>query len=234
LRENAAVTRQIYLLSTTRRQHVFRMSVDQPDPCLTWTEPVPASAEETEALADSLRQAAGKARHPKSLYKFEVTLRERTDAGSGGKSEFHQLDLGLLDRRLTISAVDAGSHVLPVKARVLGEVNFLAGAPDGRLDLGDSFPRDQDRTKVVDLAAERPGLGLAVSTAETTPDYLKVRLEKIDGQSQWRLRVTVPKGRLIGALPPNSAVVLTTTGPNPRKLRIPVRGTAYDSGGPQI
>lgn len=236
LRENGEAKREIYLLSSTRRQLVLRFSVDHPDPCLTWTEPVPASAEEVNALSEFVVKNGGTNRRPKSLYKFEVSLRERTEAESAGKTQFHQLDLGLLDRRLNIEAIGAGSHALPVKARVLGEVNFLSGAPDGRLDLGDSFPADEDRTKDVILVADRPGLGLTLSTAETTPNYLKARLdaiEKIDGRNKWRLRVTVPKGH-VGALPANSAVILTTSGPNPRKLRIPVRGAAYDSGVPRI
>ena len=81
--------------------------------------------------------------------------------------------------------------------------------------------------------AERPGLELSV--AEVVPNYLQVKLEPAEpimGQKQWRLRVTVPKGALYGSLPEASAVVLTTAGPHPRRLRIPVRGTAFESGTP--
>jgi hypothetical protein len=237
LRENGEAAREIYLVSTTRRQLVFRFAVDHPDPCLTWTEPVPASDEEVNALSEFVVKNGGTNRRPKSLYKFQVSLRERTEAQSGGKSQFHQLDLGLLDHRLGIEAIGAGKHVLPVKARVLGDVDLLSGAPDGRLDLGDSFAKDQDRTKDVVIVADRPGLNLTLSTAETTPNYLKVKLEpleQIDGRNRWRLWVTVPKGKLVGALPAKSEVILTTSGPNPRKLRIPVRGQAYDSGGNRI
>ena len=140
-------------------------------------------------------------------------------------------------RRLTVKAVEAGSVNLMVRARVLGDVTFGEGAPDGRVDLGNSFPVDQDRTKDVRLVAERPGLDMKLVDGETVPNYLKVRLdplEKIDGRQHWRLRVTVPKGSLYGALPPNSAVILTTTEAHPRRLRIPVRGMTYDSGEPRI
>ena len=105
------------------------------------------------------------------------------------------------------------------------------------MDLGRSFPADQDRSHDVVLLADSPGLDLSLAAAETTPNYLKVKLDRldpIDGRNQWRLRVTLPKGSLFGALPENSGVVLTTTGPNPRRLRIPVRGMTYDSGGPRI
>ena len=69
---------------------------------------------------------------------------------------------------------------------------------------------------------------------DTTPAYLKVKLDPlapIDGRNHWRLRVTVPKGSVYTAIPEGSAVVLTTGGTNPRRLRIPIRGIAYDRGG---
>ena len=237
LRENGEARRVLYLLSTTRRDVVYRVSINHPDPCVTWTEPVPASAEEVRSLSDFFNQPGRPVRRLKSVYRFEVSVRERTESEAGGKKQFHQLDLGLLDRRLTVSAVDGGSHQVALKARVLGEIDFLSGAKDGRVDLGSAFPADQDWTKDVVLVADRPGLDLALAAAETTPNYLKVRLEPlkpIEGRNQWRLRVTVPRGSLYGALPETSAVVLTTTGPNPRRLRIPVRGMTYDSGGPRI
>jgi hypothetical protein len=120
---------------------------------------------------------------------------------------------------------------------VLGDINFLTGAPDGRVDLGNAFPADQDWTKDVVLLAERTGLDLTLDAAATTPNYLNVKLEPlppIDGRNHWKLRVTVPKGSLFTALPADSAVVLTTTGPSPRRLRIPVRGMAVDRGGPRF
>ena len=235
LRENGAVQRVVYLISTTRRHLLYSVTTDHPDPCVTWTDPVPAPAEEVQAVTEFMNQPGRAVRRPKSVYRMEVAVRERTEAG--GSKPFHQLDLGQLDRRLTVSAADAGSINLSVRARVLGDVHFLAGASDGRVDLGTSFPVDQDRTKEVVLVAERPGLDLKLIEGETNPNYLKVKLEpleKIDGRNQWRLRVTVPKGSLYGALPPNSAVILTTTDPTPRRLRIPVRGMTYDSGGPRI
>lgn len=237
LRENGEGKRVVYLMSTTRRHLLYSLSTDRPDPCVTWTDPAPASTEEIQSLSDYFSQSGRPVRRLKSVYKLEVTVRERTETEAGGKKQFHQLDLGLLDRRLTVSAVDGGSFNLAVRARVLGDVSFLDGAPDGRVDLGNSFPVDQDRTKTVVLVAERADLNLKLAEAETTPNYMKVKLdplEKFDGRNQWRLRVTVPKGSLYGALPPNSAVILTTAGPNPRRLRIPVRGMTYDSGGPRI
>lgn len=234
LRENSEARRTVYMASTTRTQFVYRVATDRPDPCVIWTEPAPASAEEVQALSDFFNQPGRPNRRIRSVYKFEVTVRERCETDAGGKKELHQLDLGLLDRQLMLTAVGGGSERLSIRGRVLGDISFLPGAPDGRVDLGSAFPADEDRTKELVLVAERPGIDLALAAAETFPNYLKVRLdplEKIEGRSQWRLRVTVPKGQLYGSLPQNSGVVLTTGGPNPRRLRIPVRGMSYSSGG---
>jgi len=226
----------VFLFSYTRRQLVYSVSADHPDPCVTWTEPAPASEDEVRALGEFMGRE-GKTVRPKSVYKTVVTVRERVEVEADGKRQLRQLDLGVLERPLVITAVDGGTVRPILRGRVLGDVTFLDGAPDGRVDLGRAFPADQDRTQDVRLVAEAPGLDLTLAAAETTPNYLKVkldRLEPIEGRNHWRLRVTVPKGSLFGALPEASGVILTTTGPNPRRLRIPVRGMTYDSGGPRI
>ena len=230
LRENAAVTRTVYLVSPTRRHILFTTETSHADPCVTWTDPAPAAPDEVQALGDFLSRD-GNQRRPRAVYRMDVTVRERAQATDGGRTQVRQLDLGLLDQRLTVKGVNAGAVDLQLRARVLGEIAFL-GATEGRVELGTSFPADQDHTRDIGLVAERTGLDLTVG--EVTPNYLKVKLEPlapIDGRKQWRLRVTVPKNSLFGMLPENSAVVLTTAGPNPRRLRIPVRGTSYDTGG---
>lgn len=232
LRENGEVKRTLFLVSATRKTHIFSVAIDHPDPCITWTDAVPATPEEVQSLLDIIPKE-GSARRPKSVYKVVVTVRERTEWEVDGQKRFHQMDLGLIDRKLTITAVNGGSGVLALKGRILGDVSFLSGTVDGRIDLGNSFPADQDWTKDVALLSERMGIDLTLDGAATTPAYLKVKLEPlapIEGRNQWRLRVTVPKGSVYSAIPEGSAIVLTTTGPNPRRLRIPIRGIAYDRG----
>jgi hypothetical protein len=188
-------------------------------------------------MNDYFNQPGQPIRFPKCTYKMEIAVAERSESTIDGKKVRHQLDLGPFERQLKITGVDAGTMTVPVRGRVLGDVRFLSGAPDGKIDLGSSFPSTADRSSDVDLVAERPGLGLAISANETIPNFLKVKLEPLeplDGLNHWRLRVTVPKGSLLGALPPDSVIVLTTTDPTPRKLRLPVRGMTYDSGGPRF
>ena len=118
---------------------------------------------------------------------------------------------------------------------MFGELTILSGAESGKVELGNSFPADRDQSKTVILVADRPGLELTLAAEETTPNYLKVQLDQLEplaGRKQWRLKITVPKGSLYGALPDTSAVILKTN--TPRRFRLPVRGMTYDSGGPRL
>jgi hypothetical protein len=232
----AVVRQDIFLTSTTRAHLLANIASEPSDACISWTEPVPASAAELESLQDYMK-AEDKARRLKSVYKVQVTIRERVETDIGGKKEIHALDLGLLERKYTVSTVDGGAMSVTIKGRVLGEVTLLGGAENGRIELGNSFPADQDKTRNVVLLAEREGLELSLSEAEIIPNFLKVKLEplpQLGGRNQYRLSVTVPKFSVIGVLPENSAVVLKTNGPNPRRFRIPVKGMTFDSGGPRL
>ena len=51
--------------------------------------------------------------------------------------------------------------------------------PDGRIDLGNSFPASEDRTRDVILVADRPGLDLSVSTADTRPARVSIPVTRV-------------------------------------------------------
>jgi hypothetical protein len=237
LRENSVVSHTIYLGSATRHYLVPSLSIGKPDPCITWTDPVRASDDELASVNEQLRASAAHLKGVRTLYKMQITVKERVEIMDGEKKQLRQLDLGPLDRKLVVSSAEAGNWSLSLRGRVLGDVTVQGGAEGGRIDLGDSFPADQDRSRDVILVAERAGLDLTLLDGEITPNYLKVKFEPLDtveGRKKWRLRVTVPKGTLYGALPDTSGVVLQTNDPIPRRFRIPVRGMTYDSGGPRL
>jgi hypothetical protein len=236
LRENGAVKQTIYLASFTRPYVLYALESERPTPCISWTDVVPATEEEFLSLIAHARGADNTIRRVKSLYKVEVTVRERAEVSTDGKKEVHQLDLGPIDRKLKFAGVEAGSWNLTIRGRVLGEITMLH-AEDGRIDLA-TFSSDLGASRDITLFADRAGLDLSLLETETRPNFLQVRLEKRkdldDGRKQWLLRVTVPKGALHGSLPESSSVVLQTKGANPRRLRIPVRGLTFDSGKPQL
>jgi hypothetical protein len=167
---------------------------------------------------------------------MDIVVRERAEVTDGGKKQIHHLDLGPIDRKLTVSSAGAGSWSMAISGRVLGDVNVLGDSDGGRINLG-NFPADQDKSGSVVLLAERSGLDLTLIESETHPNYVKVKLEPAEplgDRRQWRLRVTIPKGSLYGAMPESSGIILKTNDPVPRRFRIPIRGMTYDSGGPRL
>jgi hypothetical protein len=237
LHENGVYKQTVYFGSATRPVLVMSIEGEVNDPCITWSEPVPASDQELLSLREFISRGEHPMRRIKTLYKTEVTVRERLEVDTEGKKELRQLDLGAFERKYTATAANAGNWALRVRGRVLGDVTFPTGAENGRIELGTSFPADQDRTRDVSILADRPGLDLTLVDAETVPNYLKAKLdlvEQIGGRNRYRLRVTVPKNTLFGALPENSVIVLKTNSTVPRRLRLPVRGMTFDSGGPRL
>ena len=148
-------------------------------------EAVPATPEEFKALLIRSPKKGAAPQAEERFIRWKSRVR-RTGRKSriDGKKQLHQLDLGLVDRRLTVSAVNGGSISMGLKGRVLGDVSFLSGSIDGRIDLG-TVPSTR-LTKDVVLLAERPNLDLTLDTAATNPSFLKVKLESlppIDGRN---------------------------------------------------
>lgn len=237
LRENSEVRHELFLASSTRPQFLYQISTAKPDPCVTWSEIVRATEAEVTAFEEFSRSKENSVSRLRSLYKVVVTVRERTELMVDGKKQFHQLNLGVFEQKLTIAGVNAGSVRMTLKGRVLGDVTILSGAENGKVDLGNSIPSDQDKSRDIILSADYAGLDLTLLEKEINPNYLKVKLEAlplVDGRKQWRLRVTVPKGSLFGSLPENSGVVLQTNSPTPRRFTIPIKGMTFDAGGPRL
>ena len=163
-----------------------------------------------------------------SGYIGTITVHER-------RSDKEQLDLGPIRRRLElVSDPDVGSLSVMLAGEVKGEV-MLAGAADKtRLALG-AFPSHAGVKKQFFLVSERPGVELLNEVQLEPPERgtIQVKLEKdasgsTPERTQWSLWVQVPPGRVAGALPRDTAVVLTIKGDPPRRIRIPVSGVAFN------
>jgi len=237
LRENSEARQELFMASSTRAQFLYQLNTLKEDPCVTWSQVVPATEEEVASFERFSRGKENSFSRLRSLYKVVVTVRERMEVVVDGKKNFHQLDLGVLEQKLTIEGVNAGTLKVLLKGRVLGDVTILSGAESGKVDLGNAIRADQDNSRDIILSADRPGLDLTLLKKEVSPNYLKVKLEPleiVDGRKKWRLRLTIPKESLYGSLPENSGVILQTNSPTPRRLTIPVRGMAYDAGGQKL
>ena len=150
LRENGVVKEVLYLASYTRAYALYTITAEHPTSCISWTDAVPATQDEIDDFNEFLRGKDNKLLHVQGLYKIEITVRERTNFERSGNKEFHQLDLGPLDQRFTVAAVDAGHWPLTLTGRVLGEVTVLSGADGGRIDLGNAIAADQGRKQARD------------------------------------------------------------------------------------
>jgi hypothetical protein len=237
IRERGTAKGDLYCASYTRESlaisTLFGAPREEDEPCITWTRAVAASAEEFNDFREFIGNEKNGKRKLKCLYKMTVTVNERVEIDRDGQKVLRQLELGPIDRKLKIMAAQASERFVDIGGRVIGDISVLVGAELGRIDLGNSFTPDQDHTRDLTLVAERPGLDVKLLDAETFPTYLRVKLEPlpdVSGRKQWRLRVTVPKGKLYGALPASSVIVLQTNDPQPRRVRLPVRGMTYDTG----
>jgi hypothetical protein len=110
-----------------------------------------------------------------------------------------------------------------VRATVAGPVALAGGGTD--INLG-SFRHQAGAAETVVLTTDRPDAALEVVPGAARPDFLGVTLKKLPdaaGRGQWQLTLRVPPGRLQGELT-DGMVVLELKGPNPQRIRIPVRG----------
>ncbi|MEZ6143226.1 MAG: hypothetical protein R3B84_21890 [Zavarzinella sp.] len=228
-----------YCWSLTRRNLVLDVNFTNPahvgNPCVTMTQPEPASEAEYRSLVEFLREKKLTATDPQSLYKFDVQVAESVVVGEGDDKLTFQLDIGPLVRKMEVRSLGtstAGSSLqVSVQGQIRGDIRITNGSKDGRIDLGSTTGKT-DRTQVVSLIADRPGLDISVVDKEVVPSYLKVKLEPmadVGNRKQWRLSVTLPAGALSGTLR-DSHITLKTNDPTPRMIRFPVLAATIGGG----
>ena len=156
-------------------------------------------------------------------YRVMVTIAERLDSGT-------QLDMGYFNRRIILTSPDLeffpGNHeyTVTVQGRVQGEVSVGGPTEHSQVNLG-IYTKTRGTTKEVPVETLKPGLKL--KQTDHNPPFLAVQLKEekatLEG-IRYRMTVTVPKNQ--SYLPEDSAIILETVDNPPRKIRIPVVGTA--------
>jgi hypothetical protein len=212
-------TANFYCWSSTRAGFQLTARDESVHPCVTCTL-IPLVGKEYEQVMQKLKGQSA----PTILfgYRVAVELAERLDNGV-------QMELGEFNRRIILSSdqeFSPGLHdsTLSVRGRVQGEVSVGLGNEYGRVNLG-VYPVARGTNVVVPLETLKPGLKL--KKVEQTPSYLEVELTQTGtglGGIRYKMKVVVPPNR--GSLPEDSAIVLETIDSPPRKVRIPVVGTA--------
>jgi hypothetical protein len=193
-------------------------------------EPVPLTAEEKAALAQTARM-----RRVLCAYRIPITLRAVSE---DGKMPF---ELGPFRRWVVLTASDE-DEIDPVRTVVSGRIegDVTVGNPTdaGAIAFG-VFERQRGARRTVVLQSSVPGLKLELDPDHKVPEYLKVKLDKARegpaGSRTWDLRVEVVPGGARGVFPRDddptyrdSALYLKTVEKTPRTIRIPVTGTAND------
>jgi hypothetical protein len=212
-------TANFYCWSSSRAGFHLTARDEAANPCVTCT-CIPLVGKEYEQATQRLKGQSA----PTILFGYRVTVEvaERLDTGV-------QMELGEFNRRIILSSDQEfapGLHdsTLSVRGRVQGEVSVGVGNEYGRVNLG-VYPVARGTNVVVPLETLKPGLKL--KKVEQTPSYLEVELTQTGtglGGIRYKMKVVVPPNR--GSLPEDSAIILETINSPPRKVRIPVVGTA--------
>jgi hypothetical protein len=209
-------TQEFVCWSSTRAGFSLQAKESSDDPCFRCT-CTPLTENECVKAAGLLkaRVLAG--------YNVKVSVQERVAEGG-------QLDLGSFARKLVLtSGADMEETSVEVQGRVPGGVTVGAEEDKGDIVLGE-FAAKTGKTKTMRLRLPAPGADLQFDRVEPpTAEYIKVKsLTKVAGDGRdWDLCAEVLPGCPVGKLPRHSAIVLKIQGKNPRGLRIPVRGFAF-------
>jgi hypothetical protein len=209
----------IYYWSVIRPQSDLpppAVSVKDNDPFVVVGPPVPL----TDADLDKVAAQIGPQRQEANLkirsgYRIPVSIRREAP----GKLP----DIGAYEK--TVHVVGPGERVFNVSLK--GRVTGLVWLQDMlKIDLK-HYNAKYGTEIAATLVSGRPDLDLAVVPDETKPRFLQAKLAEPKaepGRKTWVLTVTVPPNE---GFEPNweGAVVLTTTGPTPQKVRVPVIGS---------
>jgi hypothetical protein len=214
LRPEGQKETELLVWSHTRYHFDLSPEVLPADPCVTCGTPVPLTYEE--------RMDLSRKRHfrVRSGYRLTVRAQERTPDG-------HHLEMGPFRRQLVLkNDIRSEPENVTVVGLVRGDIQVGVGAARDVIAFG-AFPADAGPKTEITLATDRTDLELALGEH---PDFLSVELDKgkqdANGRT-WVLKVAVQKNRVSGEFPTGSAIYLNTLTQPPRRLRIPVTGTAF-------
>jgi hypothetical protein len=207
-------TVNLICLSSTRDSLAVKVKPPE-DPCIR------CGAPEALSKAECVKLAQEADRPVTCAYRVPMTVSERTEDGT-------QFDLGRFRRQVVVSSEPGIDPVTVVVTGIVHGDVAVGGSEDRELvDLG-PFERHEGKTKDITLSTVNGKLELEV---ESTPDFLQAQLkeEKAEGLlgKTWTVTVTVPPDALAGPVPPYTAIILKTKGERPRRIRVPVIGTAY-------
>jgi hypothetical protein len=225
----STLKRTFLLWSSTRPTLDLKIfPVQTVEGCVEFGPPRPLSELERKALQHELNTGPNGEKKPettrvRSAVEIPLTVHER----KGDQS----LDLGPLTVRYKVELPDKSQDhvVLAAQGVVRGEVRVVEAGDRDQIDLKGFSARLGARTAVT-LQGTRPDVKLAFEGVQpdSSARYVTAKLEEqspANGRPRWKLTVEVPPNAAAGPLPAQTAVSLKI-GDGPRRVRIPVLGTA--------
>lgn len=193
-----------------------------PGPFVRVGPPLPLNAEELSAFRQRLMAEQKRPIRITAAYRYPLVIQPTV----GGQ----RIDIGQLVREIWFAAPGALERNVRLSGVVRGQVWLDENASD--INLG-PFPLLRGvGPHTVYVFTERPDMVLVEVPSERSPRYLQVQLQRLPARGErgcYELKLRVPSrteepeveaGRLSGV------VVLEIQGPQPQRIRIPVRGEA--------
>jgi hypothetical protein len=156
---------------------------------------------------------------PLTIYRVNTTVHERLPDG-------RQMDLGPFLRDIIISTdqKDLEAVSVTIAGTVRGDIDVGAGEDRDRIMLR-TFTSSKGTRETFPIICRQPDMKLKVDSV--TPSYVTVQLTpRTDLVGHYDLQLDIPPNRANGKLPPESAVYLQIQSQPPRRIRIPIVGTA--------
>lgn len=137
-------------------------------------------------------------------------------------------DLGPLERDVHVTC---GADTTTKTVRVRGRVRGGVWLDDNRKDVDLRYNFTNGAEQRVTVLTERKDAELVLVPDPATPDFLQLKVERFPAdkippgtdRGYHQLTVVVPPGKKAGSW--SGSVVLEAKGPNPQRIRVPVRGT---------
>lgn len=206
-------------------------SVRRASPHLSFTPPVPATADDLAQLARALAPDPTKNPAVRVAAAYKTTVRFTRTVEQNGKKV--DADLGPFERTIGLPPDGGGltqtkTPTFNVRANLLGPVRLAEGknVKEDKIDLG-SFPARSELVREVGLVAEKGDIELEAVPDLCEPKYLKLdpdlKAEKKGDRSRWTMTLRIAKDVGGGELKSGSVVVVRIKGTG-QLIRIPVTG----------
>ena len=234
-------------LGTPSVRVMMPAAAGDPGPFVSVGTPIPILGADLDAYIKAMPARLGKAPEGgplkvriRSAYRIPVFVRPKVGD--------QRLDIGALDRELWIACGDASPRLVKVKGMVQGGMwlakgdeldlklfRFQAGVPEAKFELLTDNPSAEvvlSKTEVEERDAKGETVKVTkdhvVVNGKVAPEVLKVTVERQDRKEADRgyywIKATIPPDTHQGQLV-NSYVMVEIKGPNPRRFRIPVKGS---------